>query len=119
MRVKRGELWLANLNPAIGTEPGKVRPVVIIQSDLLNHSHPSVVICPLTTRLAPEPNTLRVRIHPSNSGLVTSSDILVDQIKAIDGSRLLRRIGFIDKKTLEPINKKLRDLLDNEPQEDI
>lgn len=49
---KRGEIWLANLSPRHGTEPGKTRPVLIIQTQaLLDAQHPSTVIIPLTTNL--------------------------------------------------------------------
>ena len=53
------DIWLANLNPSKGNEPGKVRPVVIIQTDLLNDVLPTVVICPITTQVRPDAEILR------------------------------------------------------------
>ena len=55
MQVKRFEIWVADLNPQIGTEPGKTRPVLIVQTNLLNMvPHPSTIICPLTTSIQKE-----------------------------------------------------------------
>ena len=55
MNIRRGALYLADLSPRLGTEPGKVRPVLVIQSDLLNEAeHPSTWVLPCTTRLSGE-----------------------------------------------------------------
>jgi mRNA interferase MazF len=86
---KRGEIWLANLNPSKGTEPGKIRPVLIVQcQDLLDVSHPSTLIIPLTTKLVDNAVPLRFRI-PTEGQLKIDSDLLVDQIRAIDNKRLI------------------------------
>jgi len=85
---KRGEVWLANLNPGRGTEPGKTRPVLVIQAQaLLDVAHPSTLVVPLTTKLISHAFPLRVRIHAQDS-LKEDSDLLVDQIRAIDNERL-------------------------------
>jgi mRNA interferase MazF len=58
-----GEIWLANLNPGCGTEPGKIRPVLILQNQaLLDAQHPSTLIIPLTTNLIDDAEPLRLRI---------------------------------------------------------
>ncbi|MHC4073371.1 MAG: type II toxin-antitoxin system PemK/MazF family toxin [Planctomycetota bacterium] len=60
---KRGSIWLANPNPGTGTEPGKGRPVLIVQSQaLLDANHPSTLIVPLTSRLVDSAEPLRLRI---------------------------------------------------------
>ena len=85
----RGEIWLANLNPGKGTEPGKVRPVLIIQcQDLLDAFHPSTLVAPLTTNLIDNAEPLRYRITAKGL-LIKDSDLLVDQIRAIDNKRLV------------------------------
>lgn len=76
MKIKQYDIWLANLNPSVSTEPDKTRPVVIIQTDLLNDSHLSTVICPLTTNIKPEVEILRVHLTPKQ--LDQLSDVLVD-----------------------------------------
>jgi len=85
----RGEIWLANLNPGTGTEPGKIRPVLIIQcQELLDVLHPSTLIIPLTTNLIDHAEPLRLRIT-ARGKLAKDSDLLVDQMRAIDNKRLV------------------------------
>jgi mRNA interferase MazF len=88
-QIKYGDIWLANLNPSRGTEPGKTRPVLIIQNQvLLNVNHPSTLIIPLTTRLIDNAEPLRLRIKAQGQ-LKQNSDLLIDQIRAIDNKRLI------------------------------
>lgn len=86
----RGEIWLANLNPKHGTEPGKTRPVLIVQAQaLLDAQHPSTLVIPLTTKLIDDAEPLRLRLTPT-SRLRRVSDLLVDQLRAIDNRRLVQ-----------------------------
>jgi mRNA interferase MazF len=88
--LKRGEVWLADLNPQHGTEPGKTRPVLIIQAQaLLNARHPSTLIIPLTTKLVDDAEPLRIRV-PAAGRLPKPSDLLMDQMRAIDNDRLVK-----------------------------
>lgn len=86
----RGEIWLADLNPPRGTEPGKTRPVLVVQSQaLLDAQHPSTYVIPLTTRLVDDAEPLRIRIEAAGR-LPRDSDLLIDQLRAIDNRRLVR-----------------------------
>lgn len=86
-KINTGEVWLANLNPTKGTEPGKTRPVLIIQAQaLLDIAHPSTLIIPLTTNLIENAYPLRIRINAQDD-LKQDSDFLLDQIRAIDNKR--------------------------------
>jgi mRNA interferase MazF len=88
-KLKQGEVWLANLNPTRGTEHGKCRPVLIVQNQaLLDIQHPSTLIIPLTTKLIDDAEPLRIRIKVQ-AGLNHDSDLLIDQIRAIDNKRLI------------------------------
>lgn len=88
-RSNRGEVWLADLNPRHGTEPGKTRSVLIVQAQaLLDAEHPSTLIVPLTTRLADDAEPLRIRV-PAAGKLRKDSDLLIDQLRAIDNQRLI------------------------------
>jgi len=106
--VRQYEIWVADLNPRIGTEPGKVRPVVVIQTDLLNKYHPSTLILPLTTKVEPRATLLRVHLPKGCCELEEECDIMMDQVRAIDNNRLVRRIGKIPIKTIEKIKSNLR-----------
>ena len=87
--IERGTIWLANLNPQKGTEPGKTRPVLILQDQaLLDAGHPSTIIIPLTTRLIDDAEPLRVRVK-AQGRLERDSDLLIDQVRAIDNRRLM------------------------------
>jgi mRNA interferase MazF len=110
MKIKRFDVWLADLNPRRGTEPGKKRPVVILQTDLLNNEHPSTIVCPVTTQVKPEIDILRV--HLKKSQLDKPSDVLVDQVRAIDNRRLLKKIGQLTKEQGEKLCGNMRIILD-------
>jgi len=110
MKIKQFDIWLADLNPSRGTEPGKTRPVVIIQTDLLNDSHLSTIICPITTNIQPEIELLRV--HLKKNQIDKPSDILVDQIRAIDNKRLLQKIGQLNASQIQTIKRNIRVVLD-------
>ncbi|MGH8415091.1 MAG: type II toxin-antitoxin system PemK/MazF family toxin [Gammaproteobacteria bacterium] len=87
---KRGSVWLANLNPGRGTEPSKTRPVLIVQSQaLLDANHPSTLIIPLTTHLMSDAEPLRLRLAAQDD-LDKDSDLLLDQLRAIDNERLVQ-----------------------------
>lgn len=107
------EIWLVNLNPARGTEPGKIRPAVVIQTNLLNQlDHPSTLICPITSQLSAEENILRVRVEGEGSGLEKGSEILVDQIRALDNRRFLEKLGKLSLEKALELREKLGAVLD-------
>lgn len=110
MKIKQYDIWLADLNPTQGTEPGKTRPVVIIQTDLLNDSHLSTIICPITTNINPEIQLLRV--HLIKGQLNKLSDILVDQIRAIDNKRLIKHLGKLNKDQIQALKQNIKIVLD-------
>jgi len=113
-KVQQGDVWLADLNPKIGTEPGKTRPVVIVQTDLLNDFHPSTIICPITSRINIESELLRIHLKANKSGLNKNSDILVDQIRAIDNRRFIKKLDKLTKSDLEKLKNNLKIILDLE-----
>lgn len=106
MEIKQFDIWLADLNPARGTEPGKTRPVVIVQTDLLNNEHPSTIICPVTTNVLP--NIELLRVHLKKGQLDKQSDVLVDQVRAIDNRKLLKRVGQLTKEQQKQLRENLK-----------
>ena len=110
MKIKQYDIWLADLNPRKGKEPGKTRPVVIVQTDLLNETHLSTLICPITTNVLSEIELLRV--HLKKNQLDKLSDVLVDQIRAIDNKRLLSKLGQLTKEQQAKLRNNLRIVLD-------
>jgi mRNA interferase MazF len=110
MKIKQYDIWLANLNPSRGTEPGKTRPVVIVQTNLLNEEHLSTLVCPVTTNVNPEIELLRV--HLKKGQLDKPSDILVDQIRTIDNRRLIKKIGSLTKDQVTILKENIKVVLD-------
>jgi mRNA interferase MazF len=110
MKARRGFLYLADLDPRVGTEPGKVRPVLVIQTDLLSEvGHPSTWILPCTTRLSGE-NLLRVVLPPGIAGNREECEVMVDQSRAVDNRRLVRALKPLPKSILAEVVEKLRRL---------
>jgi len=110
MEIKQYDIWIADLNPSRGNEPGKTRPVVVIQTDLLNDIHLSTIVCPITTKVQPEAEILRV--HIKRGQLTTSSDILVDQIRAIDNKRLVKKVGKLNAEQIRKLKSNILVVLD-------
>lgn len=110
MRLRHGELVLADLNPRNGTEPGKMRPVLVIQSDLLNDvGHPSTWVVPCTTQCIGA-NVLRVALPAHTAGNPQNSELMVDQSRAIDNRRIVRVLGALPADLLREVKQKLRQL---------
>lgn len=113
MKIKQFEIWLADLNPQIGTEPGKTRPVLILQTNSLNTiPHPSTIVCPLTTQIFKKSEILRVHIPNGETDLDKESDILIDQIRAIDNKRLIKKIGILPSHLSEKVKVSIKIVLD-------
>lgn len=110
--IRRGSIWLANLNPRHGTEAGKTRPVLVMQSQaLLDAGHPSTIIIPLTTNLTENAEPLRIRVKARDS-LKKDSDLLIDQIRAIDNTRLAEGpLVQLDEKLMEIVSKALLEVI--------
>ena len=107
MIVRHGVLYLADLNPRFGTEPGKLRPVLVIQSDLLNQvGHPSTWVLPCTTRLVGE-NVLRVELPKGIAGNKVDCEILIDQSRALDNRRIKRTLKSLPRPILQEVKEKL------------
>ncbi len=110
---KRGEIWLADLNPRRGTQPGRTRPVLIVQAQaLLDAEHPSTLVIPLTTQLVDGAEPLRIRIRASGS-LKRDSDALIDQLRAIDNRRLIQGpLSRLQPKHMDVLGHALLEVLD-------
>lgn len=108
------DIWIADLNPQFGSETGKTRPVLIVQSDLLNEvGHNSTIICPITTKIR-NAEFIRVFLDSEKVNLFEDSDIMADQIRAINNSRFIKKIGSIPHQKREEVKEYLKIILDLE-----
>ncbi|MCK4990976.1 MAG: type II toxin-antitoxin system PemK/MazF family toxin [Bacteroidales bacterium] len=113
MVIRQYEIWLADLNPRIGTEAGKTRPVLVVQTDLLNQAlHPSTLVCPITSKVSKKSEILRVHLKSGMANLRQECDILMDQLRAIDNQRLLKKIGTLPDSAIQSCRKNLKIMLD-------
>jgi len=115
MQIKQFEIWIADLNPQIGTEPGKSRPVLTIQTNLLNKiPHPSTIICPVTTNVKLDSEILRVHLKKGMGNLYQNCDIMIDQIRAIDNKRLIKKVGNLPSNLIEIVKENIKIIMDLE-----
>jgi mRNA interferase MazF len=113
MICKQFEIWVADLNPQIGTEAGKIRPVVIVQTDLLNKiPHLSTLVCPITTNVTVNATILRVPLRKGIAGLHEDCDMMIDQIRAIDNKRLVKKIGNLPSYLINQIKENILIMFD-------
>ena len=110
VRIRRGSLYLADLDPRRGREPGKIRPVLVIQTDLLNETgHPSTWVLPCTARLSGE-SLLRVPLPRGIAGNRQECEVMIDQSRAIDNRRFVRPLKALPRAILREVEGKLRSL---------
>jgi mRNA interferase MazF len=113
MQIKQFEIWIADLNPQIGTETGKTRPVLIVQTNLLNKiPHPSTIICPITTNVKMESEILRVHLKKGTANVLEDCDIMIDQLRAIDNQRFIKKIGNLPVDLAEMVSDNIKLILD-------
>jgi mRNA interferase MazF len=96
LKVRRGEIILANLEPVIGSEQGRIRPVLVIQNDISNENSPTTIIAPITSRIYSKQFPTNVFITKKESKLDKDSTILLNQIRTIDKTRIKKRISVLD-----------------------
>jgi mRNA interferase MazF len=102
--VTRGEIWLVNLDPAVGSEIRKSRPCVVISPAEMHDHLRTVIVAPMTTQARPAPFRIPL-IHGGKKGL-----ILLDQVRAVDQARLARKMGSVSSKTLAGTLEVLREV---------
>lgn len=104
MVVKRGDIFYADLSPVVGSEQSGIRPILVIQNDIGNKFSPTIIGIPITSKNKVSMPT-HIEIEASKFGFKKDSVILVEQIRTLDKSRLLKKIGSLDKKTLDKVKK--------------
>ncbi len=102
--VERGDVWLAALDPTIGSEIQKTRPCVVVSPPEMHDHLRTVTVAPMTTGSRPAPFRVPVRFA-GKAGL-----ILLDQLRTLDKQRLVRRLGAVQRATLRATLARLRDM---------
>lgn len=111
--IKQGHCYLADMNPPRRSKPGKIRPVVVVQSqDTIDAGTSGIVSVPLTSRLLPE-NALRIRVMPSPElRLKKASDALADQMHTLDRVYFIEDLGEVPAEPFRKIRDGVKFLLD-------
>ena len=104
MTIGRGEIWLAELNPIRGSEQAGTRPVLILQNNSINRFTSTFLAIPLTTNLRRAFLPTCVFLSEGEGGLVRDSVALCHQMRVLDKSRLMRRLGSISELKLNAID---------------
>ena len=113
MQINQYEIWIADLNPQIGTEAGKSRSVLVVQSNLLNKiPHPSTIVCPITTNVHIDSGILRVHLKKGMANLHENCDVMIDQIRAIDNKRLIKKVGILPVELISIVKENIAILID-------
>jgi len=107
-RYNRGDVWLANLDPVIGSEQGKTRPVVIVQNNVANEYSPVVLVAAITTAVDQKEYPTEVGVNAPEGGLAKNSVILLNQIRTIDKHRLIERWGELNPATMKRVDEALK-----------
>lgn len=109
MRLRRGHLYVVDFNPRVRTKPGKIRPAVVVQHDVLNEAgYPSTIVLPTTTRVVDTDTPLRVRLPAGTADLDRDSDVLVAQVIAVANESFRKELGTLPAALLEDLDRKLR-----------
>ena len=107
MTVKRGEIYYADLSPVVGSEQGGVRPVLIVQNDVVNRYSPTVIAAAITSQKEKSKLPTHIEINSQVCGLSRDSVVLLEQIRTLDKKRLKEKMGRLDDGSMGQINQAL------------
>lgn len=111
--IRRGDIYLANLNPFKGSEQGGKRPVIIIQNNVGNRHSPTVIVTAVTSRFFKK-RVLPTHVTLDNAELEKNSLALLEQIRTIDKSRIIKKIGKVPEEKMKDIDHAILVSLDLE-----
>ena len=112
VNVKRGDIVLANLNPIAGSEQGGTRPVLVIQNDVYNKHSPVTIVAAITSKIFSKEFPTNVFLFKKESHLDRDSTVLLNQIRTIDKSRILKKVSSLDNHTMRKVEMAIKVSLD-------
>ena len=102
--IKRGDIYYADLNPAVGSEQGGIRPVLVVQNDVGNCYSPTIIIAVLTSKSKKKLPT-HISIHSGEGNIAMDSTVLLEQLRTIDKFRLQKYVGSVSGETMDRIDR--------------
>ncbi|OGG63261.1 PemK family transcriptional regulator [Candidatus Kaiserbacteria bacterium RIFCSPHIGHO2_02_FULL_59_21] len=106
-KPRRGEVWLVNFDPTIGSEIQKTRPAVVLQNDIGNRFSSVTIVAAISSQFGDTLYPTEVLVEPPDGGLKTRSVVLLNQVRTVDGARLVKKMGALRPATLEAVNSAL------------
>ncbi len=107
IKIKRGDIYYADLSPVVGSEQGGVRPVVILQNDIGNKYSPTTIVAAITSQTNKSRMPTHVRIREEETALPKNSVVLLEQIRTIDKKRLQKKVGRFQGRLMNEIERAL------------
>lgn len=104
---KRGEIYLANFDPAVGSEIKKTRPAIVLQNDIANHYSPVAIVAAISSKFGPKIYPTEVLLQPPAGNVRVLCVIKLDQIRTIDKRRLVKKIGCLNAEAMIAVNRAL------------
>lgn len=112
MQINRGHLYVVDFNPRVRTKPGKLRPALVVQSNLVNEAgYPSTIVIPTTSKLIEAPGILRFRLRKGDGALDCDSDLLLGQLIVVANESFCKEIGSLPESTIEEVERRVRIIL--------
>lgn len=105
LNPKRGEVYIVNFDPTIGSEIKKTRPALVLQNDIGNYYSPITIVAALTSYSDGTIYPTEVLVEPPEGGLTEKSIVLLNQIRTIDKRRLMKKLGILKRETMEKVNR--------------
>jgi len=105
--IRRGEVFLVNFDPTVGAEAKKTRPALVVSNDINNAHSPIVSISPITSNVT-KVYSFEVEIPTGVGGLKTRSKVMVNQTRAVDKIRLIKKLGHLPEQIMEDVNRALK-----------
>ncbi|MFH1290371.1 MAG: type II toxin-antitoxin system PemK/MazF family toxin [Nanoarchaeota archaeon] len=109
---KKGCIFLADLEPVRGSEQGGIRPVLIIQNNTSNKHSPVTIVAAITSKIFEKEYLTNIFVSKEESGLEKDSTIMLNQIRSIDNSRLIKQIGSLDQYFVKRVDRAIKVSLD-------
>ncbi len=107
-KIRRGDIYFANLDPVVGSEQGGIRPVLIIQNNKGNKCSRTTIAAPITSKRMQGFLPVHVFLTRKYTGLEDNSCVLLEQLRAIDKRRLLHKVGYANAFVMKQVDSAIR-----------
>lgn len=108
MKVRRGDVFYADLSPVVGSEQGGIRPVLVVQNNVGNKYSPTIIVAAITSQTNKSRMPTHVKVNDPSIGLPKESVVLLEQIRTIDKKRLREKVGRFNDDLMRRVDESLQ-----------